>query len=70
MTQAPCPHIFLTIFFLKSYADGTNLTISGTTAYDIEKILNDELESVHQWLTVNKLTLNDDETEHMIISTY
>ena len=49
------------------YADDTNLSICGETAADIEKYLNDELENVHKWLSINKLTLNIDKTEYMII---
>ena len=52
------------------YADDTNVTITGATANDIKKILNDQLENVHQWRTLNKLTLNVDKTAYMIIGTY
>ena len=49
------------------YADDTNLTVCGETAKEIEKNLNSELENVHKWLLVNKLTLNVKKTEYMII---
>jgi hypothetical protein len=32
--------------------------------------LNDELENVHDWLLANKLTLNIEKTEYMIIGSY
>ena len=47
------------------YADNTNLTVCGETAKEIEKNLNSELENVHKWLLVNKLTLNVKKTEYI-----
>ena len=40
------------------FADDTNLTISGTTATEIQDNLEIELNKVHMWLLANKLTLN------------
>ena len=34
---------------------------------EIEDKLNTDLENVHQWLMVNKVTLNKDKTEYMVI---
>ena len=48
------------------YADDTNLSVTGETASDIEVRLNIELEN----LTANKLTLNFEQTEYMIIGSY
>ena len=52
------------------YADDTNLSVTGESASDIEVRLNTELENVHEWLTANKLTLNTEKTEYMIIGSY
>ena len=52
------------------YADDTNLSVTGESASDIEVRLNTELENVHEWLTANKLTLNAEKTEYMIIGSY
>ena len=49
------------------YADDTNITVVGKTSEEIEKSLNSELENIHKWLLANKLTLNVNKTEYMII---
>ena len=49
------------------FADDTNLTISGTTATEIQDNLEIELNKVHMWLLANKLTLNAKKTEFMLI---
>ena len=45
----------------------TNITACGETVKEIEMKLNSELENVHKWLLANKLTLNLNITEYMII---
>ncbi|CAB4031178.1 Hypothetical predicted protein, partial [Paramuricea clavata] len=49
------------------FADDTNITTKGSNVEDIQTRLNDDLEQIHQWLLANKLTLNKDKTEYMII---
>ena len=49
------------------FADDTDLTCIGQNSNEIEIKLNEELENVHRWLTANKLTLNDEKTEFMLI---
>lgn len=49
------------------FADDTNLSISGATTCEIEEKLEIDLNNVHQWLLVNKLTLNEKKTEYMLI---
>ena len=49
------------------FADDTNLTVSGTTATEIQDNLEIELNKVHMWLLANKLTLNAKKTEFMLI---
>ena len=49
------------------FADDTNLTTHAKSIQDIEKQLNSDLENIHTWLLANKLTLNTQKTEYMII---
>ena len=49
------------------FADDTNLSVHGATAGDIEEKLESDLNNVHNWLLVNKLTLNVKKTEYMLI---
>ena len=49
------------------YADDTHLTLAGNSVDSIELNLNEDLASVSEWLTANKLTLNKSKTEFMII---
>ena len=51
------------------YADDTNLTASSDDLHCLQTILNSELNNIYQWLVANKLTLNVDKTEYMIIGT-
>ena len=51
------------------YADDTNLTAFSNDLHSLQTILNSELNNIHQWLVANKLTLNVDKTEYMIIGT-
>ena len=49
------------------FADDTNLTTSGISADVIQSRLNEDLEKVHRWLRANKLTLNIEKSECMLI---
>ena len=49
------------------FADDTSLTCTGRNSKEIEIKPNQELENVHRWLTANKLTLNNEKTEFMLI---
>ena len=49
------------------FADDTNISTYGTSAVEIQQHLNHDLENVHQWLLANRLTLNKEKTEYMII---
>jgi hypothetical protein len=51
------------------YADDTNITTRSSSLCNVEDSLNNELENIHQWLLSNKLTLNVEKTEYMIIGT-
>ena len=51
------------------YADDTNLTAFSNDLHSLQTILNSELNNIHQWLVANKLTLNVDKTEYIIIRT-
>ena len=52
------------------YADDTNHTVSERTMTDLEKSLNSELDKVSQWLNTNKLSLNVEKTEYMMIGSH
>ena len=49
------------------FEDDTNLTTNGKRVEDIQEHLNTDLETVHRWLLANKLTLNKEKAEYMII---
>ncbi|CAB4037392.1 Hypothetical predicted protein, partial [Paramuricea clavata] len=49
------------------FADDTNLTTSGISAEVVQSQLNEDLKKVHGWLLANKLTLNIEKTEYMLI---
>jgi hypothetical protein len=51
------------------YADDTNLTACSDEIYNLQAILNSDLNNIHQWIVANKLTLNVGKTEYMIIGT-
>ena len=52
------------------YSDDTNLTVSERTVTDLEKSLNIELDKVSQWLNTNKLSLNVEKNEYLIIGSH
>ena len=49
------------------YAVDTHLMLAGNSVDSIELNLNEDLASISEWLTANKLTLNKSKTEFMII---
>jgi hypothetical protein len=51
------------------YADDTNITVRSFSLIHVEEGLNSELENIHHWLLSDKLTVNVEETEYMIIGT-
>ncbi|CAB3993730.1 Hypothetical predicted protein [Paramuricea clavata] len=48
-------------------ADDTNISTHGSSAAEIQEQLNHDLDNIHQWLLANKLTLNKEKTEYMVI---
>ena len=52
------------------YADDTNITVGSDDLNNLEKTLNHEMSNIHQWLVSNKLTLNVEKTEYMVIGTH
>jgi hypothetical protein len=48
------------------FADDTNISTHGSEV-EIQEHLNHDLENIHQWLLANKLTLNKEKTEYMVI---
>ena len=51
----------------RMYADDTHLSYASDNVLDIEMNLNEDLESVNEWLIVNRLTLNQSKTEFMLV---
>ena len=49
------------------FADDTSLTASGESSFEIEYKLGVEIQNVKTWLDSNKLTLNEEKTEYMLI---
>ena len=49
------------------YADDTTLYVSGTSFNEIQTMLQEDVNSLSQWIKDNKLTLNVDKTKLMII---
>ncbi len=49
------------------FVDDTTLTATGLNTDEVQTKLNYDLVNVNQWLKVNKLTLNEEKTEFMII---
>ena len=48
-------------------ADDTNVSFASSTLFELENMLNQELQNLNIWLKVNKLSLNIAKTEFMII---
>ncbi len=49
------------------FADDTSISSSGTSLLEIENKINNDLHNVNIWLETNKLTLNTEKTEFMLI---
>ena len=64
------PELSKTLYTAEMYADDTNLTVCSDDFNYLQAILNSNLNNIHQWIVVaNKLTLNVNKTEYMIIGT-
>ena len=51
----------------RMYADDTSISIAASSLPELESALNTELAYLHEWLNVNKLSLNIVKTELMLI---
>ena len=51
----------------RMYADDTSISIAASSLPELESALNTELAYLHEWLNVNKLSLNIAKTELMLI---
>jgi predicted dinucleotide-binding enzyme len=49
------------------FADDKNISTNGKTNDELQERIIVDLQNVHQWLLANKLTLNKDKTEYIII---
>ena len=52
------------------FADDTNVSLASSTLFELENVLNQELQNLNIWLKVNKLSLNIAKTEFMIIGSH
>ena len=51
----------------RMYADDTSISIAASSLPELASVLNTELANLHEWLNVNKLSLNIAKTELMLI---
>ena len=51
------------------FADDTNLTLSHSNVSTLQQNINDELVNVRNWFKVNKLSINFNKTEFMVVTT-
>ena len=51
----------------RMYADDTSISIAACSLPELESALNNELANLHEWLNVNKLSLNIAKTELILI---
>ena len=54
----------------RMFADGTNVSLASSTLFELENVLNQELQNLNIWLKVNKLSLDVAITEYMIIGSH
>ena len=54
----------------RMFADDTHMTYSSNNINDINLYFNEDLLNVSEWLSANRLTLNQTKTEFMLISTF
>ena len=63
--------IYLTVWrqliCTSSFADDTNLSCEGKSSPKVKQKLDVDLDNVHNWLMANKLTLNKEKAEYMIV---
>ena len=52
------------------FADDTNIYYDSNSLQDIEQTINKELQKLHLWLNVNRLSLNIDKTNFLIFHPY
>ena len=51
------------------YADDTTLLASGANPVDMIQNVNDELQNIGKWITINKLSVNISKYSYMVMST-
>ena len=54
---------------VRLFADDTNLTASHHSENLLEKIVNTELQKISNWMKINKLSINYNKTEYIMITT-
>ena len=58
----------LTYSIPNMYADDTNITLCDVDVDEMETHINNELNSLHSWLQINRLSLNVVKSEYMLIA--
>ncbi len=54
-------------FRARMFADDTSLTYASNNIYKMNHNINEDLANVSEWLSANRLTLNQTKTEFMLI---
>ena len=60
-------HLSVKFSRLFHFADDTNLLLSSNSIKDLRKKMNSDLKLIFEWLCANRLSLNTDKTEFLII---
>ena len=58
----------VTKFRTRLFADDTSLTFSEKSIKKLEQVVNQEIAKVANWMSLNKLSINYNKTEFMVIS--
>jgi len=53
---------------VRIFADDTNITASHHQKEYLEKIVNNELKNISNWMKLNKLSINYKKTEYIIVT--
>ena len=57
-----------TIFQVRLFADDTNLTFSHSQPQSLQANVNEELRKKYCWMSINKLSINCNKTEYIVVT--
>ena len=60
--------VLASVFNVRMFADDTNLTMVSDTYFSLQTKVNCEIQKIDNWLKSNKLSLNYNKTEYMIVT--